>query len=75
MLAAVQLILDLMENDLDHLVSSVSMITFGQPRVGNEAFRQLLNHLIPQYFRAVNEGDPVATVPGVAASTVVSGLL
>ena len=34
---------------------------FCQPRVGNVAFQQLVDHLVPQFIRVVNEGDPVMT--------------
>jgi hypothetical protein len=41
----------------------VSMYNFGSPRVGNGAFAQLFNRLIPDSFRVVVDGDIVTGVP------------
>ncbi len=42
----------------------VTLVTFGTPRVGNKAYQQLSDHLIPATYRVVINGDPIPRVPG-----------
>ena len=42
----------------------VTLVTFGAPRVGNKAYQQLSDHLIPATYRVVINGDPIPRVPG-----------
>mmetsp|Transcript_16680 Transcript_16680/g.32365 ORF Transcript_16680/g.32365 Transcript_16680/m.32365 type:complete len:356 (+) Transcript_16680:311-1378(+) len=42
---------------------TITGYTFGQPRVGNEAFATYANHLLPQWIRVVNYHDPVPQCP------------
>ncbi|KAL0238919.1 hypothetical protein PCE1_004610 [Barthelona sp. PCE] len=37
--------------------------TFGQPRIGNKNACKVMNHIIPVYFRVVNVGDIVPSLP------------
>ena len=39
------------------------MITYGQPRTGNEKYVKDFNSKIPNYFRVVRDGDLVASIP------------
>lgn len=39
------------------------MVNFGSPRVGNKAFAQEFNQLVPDAWRVVNRNDAVCTVP------------
>lgn len=43
--------------------SNIELITFGQPRVGNEEWCLKMNKYIPNYTRYVNKYDIVAKVP------------
>ena len=43
----------------------VRMVNFGSPRVGNAAFVQLYNSLVPHSLRLVNGTDAVPTVPAL----------
>jgi hypothetical protein len=47
-----------------HTGRNVTLITFGQPRVGNSAFRKMSDELIPNTYRIVMNGDPVSRIPG-----------
>lgn len=47
-----------------HTDRTVTLITFGQPRVGNSAFRKMSDELIPNSYRIVMNGDPVSRIPG-----------
>ncbi|MEC9309242.1 MAG: lipase family protein [Chloroflexota bacterium] len=47
-----------------HTGRDVTLITFGQPRVGNSAFRKMSDELIPNTYRIVMDGDPVSRIPG-----------
>jgi hypothetical protein len=38
-------------------------MTFGQPRVMNVSGSKFINEIIPHYWRVVNEGDPIPTIP------------
>jgi predicted lipase len=39
------------------------MYNFGSPRVGNRFFAILYNHLVPDSFRTVIDGDVVTSMP------------
>ena len=41
----------------------VSMYNYGSPRVGNSAFADLFDKLVPDGFRVVVDGDIVSSVP------------
>ena len=43
-------------------------MTFGQPRVMNVSGSLFINEVLPHYWRIVNEGDPVPTVPKSVAA-------
>jgi len=43
----------------------VSMVNFGSPRVGNAAFVEAYNSLVPDSIRVVNGADAVPTVPAL----------
>lgn len=41
----------------------VTVYTYGQPRVGNSAFRIEYNDLVNEHFSVINDQDPVARIP------------
>lgn len=41
----------------------LTLITFGQPKVGNKEFARKIDDLIPLYYRVVNQMDPVPFSP------------
>lgn len=41
----------------------LTLITFGQPKVGNKGFTKKLNNLVPLYYRVVNQMDVVPFSP------------
>lgn len=41
----------------------ISVVTFGAPRVGNAAFREVYNNLIPRHWRVVLASDVVTKLP------------
>ena len=49
-----------------HTERRVTIFTFGQPRVGGEKFRKAYEELVPDSYRVVVDGDPIARVPGIA---------
>ena len=49
--------------DLDVDQPMVSLYTYGQPRVGDEAFNQTLTQSVKAIFRVVNNNDVVARIP------------
>ncbi|OSX70932.1 hypothetical protein BU14_0626s0001, partial [Porphyra umbilicalis] len=46
-----------------HPASRAVLVSFGQPKVGNGAFRAAVNALLPAAFRVVNDVDIVARAP------------
>jgi hypothetical protein len=47
-----------------HTGRNITLITFGQPRVGNSAFRKMSDELMPNTYRIVMDGDPIPRIPG-----------
>ena len=43
--------------------NSPVLITYGSPKVGNEAFKQSIDKLVPHIFRIVHYGDMVPKIP------------
>ena len=43
----------------------VTVFTFGQPRVGRSKFREAYDKLVPNSYRVVVDGDPIARIPGM----------
>ena len=50
-------------NIIDSSKNEPVLISFGQPRTGNEKFVKDFNSKIPNYFRVVRDGDIVAAIP------------
>lgn len=48
-----------------HTQRPVTVFTFGQPRVGGPKFREAYDALVPNSYRVVVDGDPIARVPGL----------
>lgn len=48
-----------------HTQRPVTVFTFGQPRVGGKKFREAYEELVPDSYRVVVDGDPVARIPGM----------
>ena len=48
-----------------HTQRTVTVFTFGQPRVGGEKFREAYEELVPDSYRVVVDGDPIARIPGM----------
>ncbi|MCH7606552.1 MAG: lipase family protein [Chloroflexi bacterium] len=48
-----------------HTQRLVTVFTFGQPRVGGAKFRKAYEALVPDTYRVVLDGDPIARVPGL----------
>ena len=46
-----------------HPAAHVTVYTFGQPRVGNVAFKNEYNQLIDEHFAVINGLDPVTRIP------------
>ena len=44
----------------------VDVVTFGAPRLGDDDFARLLNHILPMYRRFENRGDPIPYMPTYA---------
>ena len=47
-----------------HTQRPVTVFTFGQPRVGGDKFREAYEEQVPDSYRVVVDGDPVARIPG-----------
>lgn len=47
-----------------HTQRPVTVFTFGGPRVGGPKFRATYDKLVPNSYRVVVDGDPVARIPG-----------
>ena len=47
-----------------HTQRPVTVFTFGQPRVGDRRFREAYDELVPNSYRVVVDGDPIARLPG-----------
>ena len=47
-----------------HTQRPVTVFTFGQPRIGGEKFREAYEELVPDSYRVVVDGDPIARIPG-----------
>ena len=45
---------------------SVKLVVFGSPRVGNDDFARLVDHVLDNHIRVINWGDPVPRVPPLA---------
>jgi len=43
--------------------NNVSLVNFGQPRVGNPQFVSKFQQMVPYYYRVVNKADPVPNIP------------
>lgn len=48
-----------------HTQRPVTVFTFGQPRVGGSKFREAYDKLVPNSYRVVVDGDPIARIPGM----------
>lgn len=47
--------------------SAEAVYTFGQPRVGNEAFANYYSKFLPETFRVINNADIVPHLPATSA--------
>jgi hypothetical protein len=54
--------------------TSPMLITYGQPRTGNDVFANELMKLIPTVYRVVRQGDLVSHIPFCSYSMIVFGL-
>jgi hypothetical protein len=48
-----------------HLRPPIAVYTFGQPRVGNLAFKRIYKQRVPHTFRVVTEGDAFTSMPSL----------
>ena len=61
------LALNIADNGFDiavHTQRPVTVFTFGQPRVGGDKFRKAYEEQVPDSYRVVVDGDPIARIPG-----------
>lgn len=49
--------------------------TYGQPRVGNNAFAHEYNELVPEHFAVINDQDPVTRIPKASYKRVGNRIL